>query len=69
MNIYPNSTKNITLINHNGQWEFLKTSFGLYINPAAFNRYLVCEFGRLRTDGTLILYMDDFIVHAKTEEK
>lgn len=68
VDIDSNCTDYTAFITHNGQWEILKAPFGLRISSAAFNRYLSCVFHHFLANGTLIWYMNDFIIPVETEE-
>lgn len=68
VDIDPNNTKSTAFIINCGQLEFLKDPFELSISYA-FNRYLPCDFCLLLADGTIILYMNDFITTTKTKKE
>lgn len=51
-----------------GQFEFLKTPFGLSISPIIFQKFINAVFKDLIEQKILVTYMDDIIVVAKHEE-
>ena len=53
---------------HRGLYQFRVMPFGLVNAPATFQRWMECIFGDLRHSGVLV-YIDDVLVHAKTEEE
>jgi hypothetical protein len=48
-----------------GQYEFLKTPFGLCNSPAIFQRFINEIFKDLMRDEVVIIYMDDLIIPSK----
>lgn len=63
------SVKYTSFVVPNGQYEFLRTPFGLCISPPVFQRYVNFIFRDLIRLGHLLAYMDDLIVVAANVEK
>lgn len=63
------SKKYTSFVTHNGQFEFNKVPFGLSVSPQIFQRYICAVFRELIKDGTLLVYMDDVIIPAQSEEE
>jgi len=63
------SVKYTSFIVPNGQYEFLRTPFGLCISPPVFQRYVNLIFRDLIRLGHLLAYMDDLIVVAANVEE
>lgn len=58
------SVKYTSFVIPTGQYEFLRTPFGLCISPPVFQRYVNFIFRNLIQSGYLLAYMDDLIVVA-----
>lgn len=52
-----------------GQFEFLRTPFGLSNAPATFQRFINKIFEDLIKAGTVLSYMDDLIIPAESCEE
>lgn len=63
------SVKYTSFVVPNGQYEFLRTPFGLCISPPMFQRYVNFIFRDLIRLGHLLAYMDDLIVVAANVEE
>jgi len=58
------SIKYTAFVTPKGQYEFLRTPFGLCISPPVFQRYINFVFRDLIRSGQLLAYMDDLVVVA-----
>lgn len=58
------SRKYTSFITHCGQYEFLKTPFGLCNSPAVFQRFINHIFKDLIVTNVVLAYMDDLIIPA-----
>ncbi|GFY17674.1 retrovirus-related Pol polyprotein from transposon 17.6 [Trichonephila clavipes] len=65
----PNSTKYTSFVTHEGQYEFLRVSFGLSNSPSVFQRFIYTVFQKLIRDNILIVYMDDLLIPSQNEEE
>ncbi|XP_015596320.1 uncharacterized protein LOC107268244 [Cephus cinctus] len=65
--IEESSIKYTAFVTPDGQFEFLRVLFGLCNSPAVFQRFVRAVFQRLINDGTVLAYLDDLIIPAKTE--
>lgn len=63
------SVKYTSFVIPTGQYEFLRTPFGLCISPPVFQRYVIFIFRNLIQSGYLLAYMDDLIVVAANVDK
>lgn len=63
------SQKYTSFVTHMGQYEFLKTPFGLCNSPASFSRFVADVFRELIKSGVLIIYVDDAIIATDTPEE
>lgn len=63
------SRKYTSFITSSGQYEFLRTPFGLSTCPAVFQRFINTIFSKLIYDGTILTYLDDIIIPSRTEEE
>lgn len=63
------SIKYTSFVTHNGQYEFLRTPFGLCLSPASFGRFISEVFHNLIQDGYLMAYVDDLIIPSKDVEE
>lgn len=52
-----------------GQYEFLRTPFGLCISPSEFQRFMNNIFRELIHQGFLLVYLDDLIVRSNTVDE
>ena len=59
-----NSIKYTSFVTLSGQYEFLRTPFGLCISPPVFQRYVNFVFRDIIKAGYLLAYMDDLVVVA-----
>lgn len=66
--VHEKSRKYTAFVTHNGQYEFLRTSFGLCNSPTSFLRYINEVFQDLIQRGVILTYMDDVIVPGYDEE-
>jgi ribonuclease HI len=62
-------TKYLAFTSHVGLFEFLKAPFGLCTSPSVFQRFIHNIFRDLVRENIVIIYMDDFIIPARTEEE
>nr|XP_022901006.1 uncharacterized protein LOC111414058 [Onthophagus taurus] len=63
------SVKYTSFVTPSGQYEFLKTPFGLCNSPAVFQRYVNEVFKKLIHKGIVLTYMDDLIIPSTTVEE
>ncbi|XP_055589210.1 uncharacterized protein LOC129741495 [Uranotaenia lowii] len=63
------SQKYTSFVTHLGQYEFLKTPFGLCNSPASFSRFVADVFRDQIRSGVLIIYVDDAIIASDTPEE
>lgn len=63
------SRKFTAFIVPDGQYEFLKTPFGLCNSPAVFQRFINAIFRDLSTKGIVLTYLDDLIIPSRTERE
>ncbi|GFX34356.1 transposon Tf2-6 polyprotein [Trichonephila clavipes] len=63
----PNSTKYISFVTHEGQYEFLRVPFGLSNSPSVFQRFIYTVFRKLIRGNILIVYMDDLLIPSQNE--
>lgn len=63
-----NSIKYTAFITQDGQFEFLKTPFGLSNAPAVFQRFVTDVFRSLIDSGDVIIYIDDILIATDTVE-
>lgn len=59
-----NSIRYTSFVTPSGQYEFLRTPFGLCISPPVFQRYVNFVFRDMIKAGYLLAYMDDLVVVA-----
>lgn len=64
-----NSIKYTSFVTPSGQYEFLRTPFGLCISPPVFQRYVNFVFRDMIKAGYLLAYMDDLVVVAANVEE
>lgn len=62
------SVKYTSFVTYDGQYEFLKTPFGLSVSPTCFLRYVQYVFKSLVQQKVVITYMDDLIIPAIDED-
>lgn len=60
------SVKYTSFVTPNGQFEFLRTPFGLCTAPSVFQRFINLVFRDLIKVGYVMVYMDDLIVVANS---
>lgn len=63
-----NSIKYTAFVVPDGHFEFLKVPFGLCNSPGVFQRFVRAVFRTLITNGVVLVYLDDLIIPAITEE-
>lgn len=63
------SVKYTSFVTPQGQYEFLRTPFGLSVSPTSFLRFVHKVFRELVTKGVVVTYMDDVIIPAKDYEE
>ncbi|XP_036347667.1 uncharacterized protein LOC118757045, partial [Rhagoletis pomonella] len=63
------SRKYTAFVTHSGQCEFQYVPFGICNSPAVFCRYIHAILNDFIRDGTVVAYMDDLVIPAKTEEE
>lgn len=61
------SVKYTAVVTSEGQYEFLKTPFGLSVSPTSFLRYIQHVFKDLVQQKVVITYMDDVIIPSVDE--
>lgn len=61
------SVKYTAFVTSDGQYEFLKTPFGLSVSPTSFLRYVQHVFKELVQKKVVITYMDDVIIPSVDE--
>uniref|UniRef100_A0AAG5DQ21 RNA-directed DNA polymerase n=1 Tax=Anopheles atroparvus TaxID=41427 RepID=A0AAG5DQ21_ANOAO len=64
-----NSKKYTAFVTKRGLYEFNRAPFGFCNSPAVFIRFVNDVFRTLIQDNVLDLYMDDIVIHEKTEEE
>lgn len=69
VDVEQNSRKFTSFVTPDGQYEFLKVPFGLCNSPSVFMRYINTIFHELIRNNVCILYMDDVIIPAKSEDE
>lgn len=67
--IEEDSIKYTALCIPDGHFEFLRVPFGLCNSPAVFQRHIRAVFRDLIGAGIVLMYLDDLIVPAKTDEE
>lgn len=55
-------TKYTSFVTPKGQYEFLKTPFGMCNSPASFQRFINCIFKDFIDQGIVLVYMDDLVI-------
>lgn len=55
-------------VTHAGQYEFLRTPFGLANSPASFSRFVADVFRELIKSARVLVYVDDLIIPSSDEE-
>ncbi|XP_053672522.1 uncharacterized protein LOC128722861 [Anopheles nili] len=55
-------------VTHAGQYEFLRTPFGLANSPASFGRFVADVFRDLIKHGSILVYVDDLIIPSSDVE-
>lgn len=63
------SQKYTSFVTHSGQYEFLRSPFGLCLSPASFSRFIADVFRELIKGERLVIYVDDLIIPSETEEE
>lgn len=63
------SIKYTSFVTPNGQFEFLKTPFGLCNAPSVFQRFVFQVFSEIIRSGDVIIYMDDILIATDTVER
>lgn len=63
------SRKYTSFVTPSGQYEFLRTPFGLSVSPSAFQRFVNIIFQKLVQDEIVVVYFDDVLVLAKDEDE
>ena len=56
------------VVTHAGQYEFLRTPFGLSNSPTSFSRFVADVFCELIKSGRVLVYVDDLIIPLTDEE-
>lgn len=69
VNVAEDSVKYTAFVTPFGQYEYLKMPFGLKNAPARFQRYVNEVLSDLIKVGTVIVYMDDFLIATDTLEE
>lgn len=64
--IHPNSVKYTSFVTYNGQFEYLKMSFGLKNSPANFSRYVQLIYKNLIGQEKNCMYFDDILIPTET---
>lgn len=67
--LHPDSTKYTSFVTPSGQYEFLRTPFGLCNSPASFQRFINEVFKKQLKEGTVLIYIDDVFILAENEEQ
>jgi len=65
--VAPESRQYTSFVTPDGQYEFLKTPFGLCNSPTSFLRFIDEVFRDLSRRNIVFAYMDDLIIPGKTE--
>lgn len=65
--MHKDSIKYTSFVTCDGQFEFVKTPFGLSVSPSSFLRYVQYVFKDLVHKGVVITYMDDIIIPSVEE--
>lgn len=65
----PSSSKYTAFVVPDGQFEFLKTPFGLCNSPGVFQRFINDIFREDIQEGIVSTYLDDIILPAKNEDE
>ncbi|GFX05822.1 retrovirus-related Pol polyprotein from transposon 17.6 [Trichonephila clavipes] len=65
--MFLNSTKYISFVTHEGQYEFLHVPFGLSNSPSVFQRFIYTVLRKLIRDNILIVYMNDLLIPSQNE--
>lgn len=55
-------------VTHTGQYEFLRTPFGLVNSPASFSRFVADVFREFIKSERVLVYVDDLIIPSLDEE-
>lgn len=63
------SIKYTSFVTQKGQYEFLRTPFGLATCPKVFTRFISIIFRDLITKGIVITYIDDLLIPANDEHE
>lgn len=63
------SRKYTAFVTHSGQYQFLRTPFGLCNSPRVFQRFVNAAFWELIRRNIVLLYLDDLIVPARNEQE
>lgn len=63
------SIRYTSFVTSEGQYEFLKTPFGLSVSPTSFLRYVHNVFKKLTQEKIIFTYMDDLIVPSIDEKE
>lgn len=69
VDVHKDSQKYTSFVTPQGQFEFMKMPFGLCTAPSVFQRFVNDIFYDYINDGTVLAYLDDLILPAKTEEE
>ncbi|XP_055922790.1 uncharacterized protein LOC129953572 [Eupeodes corollae] len=69
VDVEKSSRRYTAFVTPDGQYEFLKVPFGLCNSPAAFQRFINQIFRDLVLQKYLLVYVDDIIIFAKSEDE
>jgi len=69
VSVAKDSRKYMSFVIPNGQYEFLRMRFGLFVAPAYFQRYINAVFTDLIAEGVVVVYMNDLIIPSIDSEK
>lgn len=69
VDVNKDSQKYTSFVTPKAQFEFIKMPFGLCTAPSVFQRFINDIFHDYINDGTVLAYLDDLIIPARTEEE
>lgn len=65
--VHADSRKYTSFVTHNNQYVFNSVPFGTCNGPSVFQKFIQIVFRELLNEGTIVIFMDDILIHSITE--
>lgn len=69
LRVHEDSIQYTSFVTMTGQYEFLRAPFGIAICPKVFTRFISIIFRDLIAKGSVIIFIDDLLIPAETEQE